>query len=573
MVAILLAGELGYAAPKPERLHRAGAPAAALRILLDSGAVGVTATGRPAVWSYDPPRGQINRAADGAGAAARAALEQTSPEYPENIFASALGFVVAPVAAVVGGIHAAHSRLSPDKLAECEAGLARAFDTMAQQNLLRDRILDAARVAGRRRFVLLAAAGLPAPPRENGNPAVDPPVGTILETHVQELRLERKGAGDSSFALRIKARVRMLRSSTGEVISDEVFEYQSGEDLFLDWALNQGEPFQKCTDTGYRWLADQIIGRLFEAAGETPVLVGVGAPKPSAHAPRPQAGLAAARPAPARPPQVQLVSQNSGIPSTLYVYSPSRGDFMSLQRPQTKDETISEAYSDVNSSMEPLVAHPNLIVSLTAIAAVIPVSIYMQAAGAIGGLSEKKYAAADTQVTAAAQSGRPAAALAREIAQTLAPRCSEAVVLLDPPRDDGEQVLPVRLATGQAMPASWLGDGRTLHRAGDKALRIEVLSAALQGEGSVNPSLSVRLEALATLLRGDDGREIYSCPVHYRGPAHKFTAWAAHDAKLLREELQRCYGQVSGTVIDQLAARGLIAPGETPNLFLADNQK
>jgi hypothetical protein len=61
--------------------------------------------------------------------------------------------------------------------------------------------------------------------------------------------------------------------------------------------------------------------------------------------------------------------------------------------------------------------------------------------------------------------------------------------------------------------------------------------------------------------------------VHYRGRARKFTAWAANDAKLFREELKRCYGELSTTVIDQLIARHLIAPGENPNLFLADNKK
>ena len=58
--------------------------------------------------------------------------------------------------------------------------------------------------------------------------------------------------------------------------------------------------------------------------------------------------------------------------------------------------------------------------------------------------------------------------------------------------------------------------------------------------------------------------------MHYRGPARKFTAWAANDAKLFCEELQRCYGKLSGTVIDQMVARRLIAPGENPNLFVAD---
>jgi hypothetical protein len=569
-----MAGQIDCEASKLGSVHVTGARATGELILLDPGAVGVTTADRPAVWSYDRPRGQINRAADGAGEAARAALEMTTPEYPDaNILVSAIGFVGAPVAAAIGGIQASRSRLPQDKLAECEAGLAQALTNMSQQNHLRDRILDAARVAGRRRFVPLAPADVPAPQRENHELTATPVVGTILETCVEELRLERKGAGDSSYALRIKARVRMLRSSTGELISDQAFEYQSGEDLFLDWALNNGEPFQKCTDFGYRRLADQIVERMFEATGEAPILIGAGAPKPSVHTPRPQVRLAAQRPAPTLPPQVQLVSQASATPGTLYVYSASPGDFMSVQTPQTKDEAVSEAQSDINSSLGELITHPNTFVSLTAIAVAIPVSIYLQTAGGIRGLSDKKYRAADAQVTTATRSSRPAAALAREIAQTLGSRCSESVVLLDKPRDDGEQLALVRPATGRPMPVSWPGDGPIIRHAGDKALEIEVLSAALKGDGSVNPSLAVHLEARATLLRGDDGREIYSCPVHYRGPARKFTAWAANDAKLLRQELQRCYGELSGTVIDQMVARRLIAPGQNPNLFLADNKK
>ena len=93
----------------------------------------------------------------------------------------------------------------------------------------------------------------------------------------------------------------------------------------------------------------------------------------------------------------------------------------------------------------------------------------------------------------------------------------------------------------------------------------------MRGGDGANPSLAVHLEARATLLRADDGREIYSCPVNYRGTARKFTAWAAHDARLFREELDRGYRELSGTVIDQMVARGFIAPGQNPNSFLANN--
>jgi len=572
ILVIAMAGQIGCATPKRASVHLTSGPTTGQPIQLDPGAVGVTASDRPALWSFDRARGQINGAADGAGVAARAALEMTIPQPPEaNLIVSAIGFAVAPVAAATGAIDASRSRLSQDDLAECEAGLTQALVTMSKQNQLRDRVLDAAKVAGRRRFVPLAPSDVPAPQRDNHQPTAAPLMGTILETRVEDIRLERTGAGDSSFVLRIKARARVSRSSTGEVISDEAFEYQSGKGLFLDWALNNGEPFQKCADFGYRSLADQMVQRVLEAAGETPILIGAGAPKPSVHAPRPQVRLAAQPRGPALPPPAEFVSQVSAKPGTIYVYSARPRDFICMQKPLTKEAAVSEAISDTDSWLDELITQPNPFVSLTAIAAAIPSSLYQQTAGAIRGLSDDKYRAADFHVTMAAQSSRPTAALAREIAQTLGPRCSESVVLLDNTRDDGAQLAVARPAVGKLLPVSWHGDLPTIPRAGDKALEIEVLNTALKGDGSVNPSLAVHLEARATLLRGDDAREIYSCPVHYCGPARKFTAWAANDAKLFREELQRCYTELAGTVIDQMVARRLLAPGENPNLLLVGN--
>jgi hypothetical protein len=573
MLVFVMSGQIDCVALELGTVRVISPQATGELILLDPGAVGVTTADRPARCGYDRPRGQIERAADGAGGAARDALGMTTPEYPvANIFVSAIGVVAAPVAAAIGGAHASRSRLPQDKLAEVEAALAQALTNMSQQHHLRDRILEAANVAVRRRFVPLPASDVCAPQRENHEPAATPLVGTIIETRVEELRLERRGAGDPSFVLRIKARVRMLRSSTGEVISDEAFEYQSGQELFLDWALNNGEPFQQCTDFGYRRLAEQIIARMVEATGEAPILVGDGAPKPSVRTPRPQARLVAQPAGPARPPPGQFVSQVAAKPGTLYVYSVSPRGPVSIQRPLTKEAAVSEALSDVTWSLDGLDTHPNVVVSAAAIAVAIPWSIYRQTAGAIRGVSARKYQLADTQLTRATRSSRPAAGVAQAVAETLGQRCNVAVVLLDKTRDHGEQLATARPAVSNRL-VSWPGDGPALPRAGSRVLEVEVLSAALQGDGSVNPSLAVYLEARATLLRGDDGREIYSCPVHYRGRGRKFTAWAANDAKLFREELQRCYRELSATVTDQLVARRLIAPGENPNSLLADNKE
>ena len=577
ILVIIMTSGIDSVASKLGSVHVGRGPASGEPILLDPGAVGVATAGRPAVWSCDSPKGQIKGAADGAGEAACASLGMTTPEDPgANYIVSAIGLVGAPVAAVIGSISASRSRLPQDKLAECEVGLAQAFISMSQQNLLRDCILEEAKATGGRRFVAWAASDVPARPRENHELRTPPVVGTILETRVEELRLARKGAGDSSFALRIKGRVRMLRSSSGEVISDEAFEYESGEGLFLDWALNNGEPFQKCTDTGYRRLAAKIVERIIETTGEAPIVIGAGAPKPSVHTPRAKVMLVSHGRAPALPPRAQFVSQPVAGPGTLYVYPvypTSPAGRMSVQRPLTKDEAVSEALSDVNASGEAIFAYSDGVVSLAGIAVMIPVSLGAQIAAAIRGVSAKKFRAADAQMTTAAQNSRPAADLALKIAQGLDRHCAESVVLLDKTGEDGNQLAPVWFTTGKTMPVSWPGNGPTIFRAGDKVLKIEVVRAALKGDGSINPSLAVHLEARATLVRGDGGSEIYSCPVHYRGGARKFTAWAANDAKLFREELQRGYEKLSGTVIDQMMARRLIAPGEKPNVFLADNQE
>src|ERR1035438_9655780 len=168
ILVIVMAGQIDCVASKLGSVHVTGARATGELILLDPGAVGSTTAGRSAVCSYDQPRGQIKPAADGASEAARTALEWTTPENPEaNIIVSAIGFVAASPAAVIGSIKASRSRLPQDKLAQCEAGLAQAPTNMSQQHHLRDRILDAAKVAGRRRFVPLAPSDVPAPQREN----------------------------------------------------------------------------------------------------------------------------------------------------------------------------------------------------------------------------------------------------------------------------------------------------------------------------------------------------------------------------------------------------------------------
>ncbi len=77
------------------------------------------------------------------------------------------------------------------------------------------------------------------------------------------------------------------------------------------------------------------------------------------------------------------------------------------------------------------------------------------------------------------------------------------------------------------------------------------------------------VEARATLRRSRDGQQLYSCPVQYLSPERKFTEWAAHDAKLFREKLRKCYRELSAAMVDQLVARGTVPPDRKAQPTLA----
>jgi hypothetical protein len=118
-----------------------------------------------------------------------------------------------------------------------------------------------------------------------------------------------------------------------------------------------------------------------------------------------------------------------------------------------------------------------------------------------------------------------------------------------------------------------LTDNYVLGQGPDTALEIKVLSAALTGQGQANPPLAVCVEAQARLLRVSDGAELFSSRVHYRSPEHKFTEWAARDARLFRLEIEQCYRDLSRATVDQLTAHRLIAPESSPHPTLTARSK
>jgi len=388
---------------------------------------------------------------------------------------------------------------------------------------------------------------------------------SVLEARVEELRLERTGSGDTSYRLRIKTRTRLVRTADGAVLYNKPEEYRSGTCLFADWTLPNA--FQSVAETGYRLLAEQCVSRLLTTT-DRPVQTGAGyrkAPAPS----RNTAARLAGTQSPSSRPSLRPVSYLTADTGTLGVYSTGNVAHVVLQRPLTRDEATSEALDDVRHTLGDLIEQPNMLVALPAIAVATPVSIYMQGAAVVRGLSPRTLREADAKLAKAANETRPHQELAVQVAQQLAPQTSQSVRLVRQPLPPGaEEDAALMQCAGRGTLAVLTGGqtagGYLLSQGATTAVEIHVEDARLAGKEGINPKLALRVEARLTLLRSRDGQQLYSCPVQYRSKSRHFTTWAAHDAKLFREELQNCYRDLSAIMVNQLVNAGMVPPGVQP---------
>src|SRR2546425_6996220 len=271
--------------------------------------VAVVATGEPAHYGFQKSKGNTGQVTDGAGTRAHAVL-QGGLSSGDGL-AAAGRIVLSPFAAVVGAISEGTRKVAPDALAESEADLISAMAQMANQSLLRDRLVKVAREKAGRVMTIrddmsvltdrsedyrtLPSSPLKKAPGEGTGPtmhadfrgnlvghapsrgeqdvfeqAASDGIDALLETTVQDIRLQRTGSRDSSYALFIDTRVRLLRPDDGAILYDHPFHYQSGTSLFVDWTLNHAEPFKVQVQSAYEKLAEKIVERvLLDPAYET----------------------------------------------------------------------------------------------------------------------------------------------------------------------------------------------------------------------------------------------------------------------------------------------------------------
>jgi hypothetical protein len=530
-------------------------------IRLQLGTVLLVPDQRPAVFSFDKAKGQIGSAGDWAGAAVGDLLSTSTSEPILDLPLGAVTLIAAPVVAIKDAI-AAKQRLTPEKLTECETNLLKAMSEMAGQGHFREWLMKAAGEQCQGRLITLGEG------TDGGYNGVA--YASVLQARVQEIRLERTGSRDTSYRLRIICRIRLARASDGAVWYDQPVEYHSGTCLFSDWTMPNA--FQGPAETGYRLLAEQCVTQLL-ATTDRPVLAGPGhgrKPEPSWNAGFTSAG---GQP-PANPASITRVSDLSGDTGTLGIYSTGTVAHVVIQRLPDRSEAVSEALDDVRDMFGDWIEHPNPWVALPAIVAAIPVSLGTQGAAAVRGLSPNTLRQAHAELSQAANETRPHEQLALQVAQQLTPQTTWLVTVVRQPLPLGAEQDPELMhcaahGTLAVLTGSQTAGGYLFGQGVATALEIHVEGARLAGKEGVNPKLALCVEARATVLRVRDGQALYSCPVHYRSQSRHFTTWAAHDAKLFREELRKCYQDLSTIIVNQLVNRGLVPPTDKPQAVFA----
>jgi hypothetical protein len=179
----------------------------------------------------------------------------------------------------------------------------------------------------------------------------------------------------------------------------------------------------------------------------------------------------------------------------------------------------------------------------------VPISLWKQSIALLLGLSPQTVQEADEKLSRAANETRPPGA-----------------------EEDAELMQYIAHGTLASLTGGQTASGYLLSQGAGTALEIHVENAVLAGNGGINPKLALSVEARATLLRSRDGQQLYSCPVHYRSQGRHFTKWAAQDAKLFRQELQKCYRELSAGMVDQLVARGVVPPTRKSQPLFADHK-
>jgi hypothetical protein len=101
---------------------------------------------------------------------------------------------------------------------------------------------------------------------------------------------------------------------------------------------------------------------------------------------------------------------------------------------------------------------------------------------------------------------------------------------------------------GQTVDYRQLSDPKV-----DTVLEVGLVSVGLVGRGGADPALMLRIGAVARLVDARSNAELFRghAFTHESGP-RKFSEWGADGARLLKEDLERAYGSIGRSMVDEI---------------------
>lgn len=583
---------------------------------LDPGTILITPDPTAATIVVGPPNRKTQSMGEGAEDAARSFLNTPDLGNPQlEAGVGALQFALSPFAAAYGAISASQRRLTDLEMAQAQEELAQTMRTNARPELLIDQLAEVARQKTRRLIVCSGDASA----RESARPA---PVSATLAIAVRHFELNAAKSGGSQYVLSIGVHMQLVRTSDRKTLLERSYQFASGPGLFADWTRQGG--MESVANTGFRVLAEEIAGDVFEPATQPAILIGpeqrpssAFRPRPAAallsttllrqwaasaqlvrpwalRSPRPRVELALLRlsqpPGPrpmgspnaaafghglsirpilwrsstAKPP-LEFISLQQQEPASLEVHTSRAEEQLRSPKPGPESGGDSSTMTDTKWSLDGLEYDRNAVVQALSCVAAVPMGLWEQTLGSFHKRSQDKTDELLRGLNAASTQEGFEGVLADEVARCLQSRATAQIKRTDE---------PLRLAFAGMSQASRAAAKQAETAAeSSTALEIQVLRTRLVGKHRNSRSRAVYVEIQATIFRTSDGQELYSCPIQYRSLPRRLKDWAASDAKLFHQELEACSRQAAQALANDLIARGLVTPLPASNSTPADFRK
>src|SRR5436309_2130381 len=164
--------------------------------------------------------------------------------------------------------------------------------------------------------------------------------------------------------------------------------------------------------------------------------------------------------------------------------------------------------------------------------------------GAVVAESGSKIDAAETELKSAVTQSNVQATLRDHVLQTVRDRSSLNFVAVD---DHQTSAAGERIDYGALVSTDI-----------DTVLEVSVPRIGLVAQSGINPPVALFMTAGAKLIRTADGVEIYAEKFEYRGPGALFLEWAAADAQMFRQEVDRGTRSLAEKIVR------LLFPAEPP---------